>query len=204
MAEYYPNTNIKIAETKEEHEEIRYLFYTKILYYQRKSEFIDGQIVNLEPLELIELEITQNLFSVLSNYIKQNNLGFVGTDKLVIKMLESQNCYQPDICYFKNSKAATFNIDTSLFPPPDLVIEVLSPDSVLRDREQKFKDYAINGIEEYCMIDYETQIIEQYYLNENKEYLLNKKYSLSETLRFLTIENFEIELKEIFKSNSKF
>lgn len=37
--------------------------------------------------------------------------------------------------------------------PPDLIVEVISPDSVRRDREHKFREYETAGVREYWIID---------------------------------------------------
>ena len=52
--------------------------------------------------------------------------------------------------------------DTMIFPPPDLIVEVLSPSTERNDRTIKFQDYAAHGVSEYWIIDADAQVIEQY------------------------------------------
>ena len=48
------------------------------------------------------------------------------------------------------------------FPPPDLVVEVLSESTEKRDRGVKFEDFAAHGVGEYWMIDADKETLEQY------------------------------------------
>lgn len=47
---------------------------------------------------------------------------------------------------------------------PDLVVEIVSPTSVRRDREQKMLAYAYYGIPEYWIVVMELTCLEQYVL----------------------------------------
>jgi Uma2 family endonuclease len=48
--------------------------------------------------------------------------------------------------------------------PPDLAIEVVSPESVARDRQQKFAEYQAAGVREYWIVDPMAQTIELFAL----------------------------------------
>ena len=49
-------------------------------------------------------------------------------------------------------------------PPPDFVVEVLSPSTERHDRNVKFEDYGAHGITEYWIVDPVAQVVEQYAL----------------------------------------
>ncbi|HEV7126530.1 MAG TPA: Uma2 family endonuclease, partial [Ktedonobacterales bacterium] len=59
---------------------------------------------------------------------------------------------------------------THLNGPADLVIEVISPESVKRDREQKFSEYQQAGIPEYWLIDDNNQQADFYQLDAQGAY----------------------------------
>lgn len=52
----------------------------------------------------------------------------------------------------------------------DLVVEVVSPESVERDSVQKFAEYEAAGIREYWLIDYTNQTAIFYQLGEKGQY----------------------------------
>jgi Uma2 family endonuclease len=68
--------------------------------------------------------------------------------------------------------------------PPALVVEVLSPSTVLRDRNTKHSFYRKQGVKYYLIIDSDKKIIEIYKLK-------NKKYELQ-----LYTENFSFYIEE--------
>ncbi|HKG67424.1 MAG TPA: Uma2 family endonuclease [Segetibacter sp.] len=98
--------------------------------------------------------------------------------------------------FFRKEIADTFNDDTMFYPVPDFVVEVLSDNTEKRDRGVKFVDYALNGVKEYWLVNYENQFIEQYLL-EKEVFVLAEKVQHG-TVRCLVLEGLEIPLKAIF------
>ena len=58
---------------------------------------------------------------------------------------------EPDVGFY--ATAHLDRLDGPIAGPPDLAVEVLSPDSVQRDRVQKRVEYAEAGIGEYWIVD---------------------------------------------------
>ena len=56
--------------------------------------------------------------------------------------------------------------------PPDLIIEVVSPESQSRDRREKFLEYQSAGVPEYWIIDPDSRTCEAYALGKNRKYRL--------------------------------
>jgi len=54
----------------------------------------------------------------------------------------------------------------------DMVIEIVSPESVGRDRGEKFVEYEAAGVREYWLIDPDRQQAEFYYLADDERYRL--------------------------------
>ncbi len=57
--------------------------------------------------------------------------------------------------------------------PPSLVVEILSPSTVLRDRNTKYQYYRQQGVKYYLIVDTDKKEIEVYLL-ENKKYFLQE------------------------------
>lgn len=150
----------------EEERDKRKKFYEHISE-QEKAEFINGEIVIHSPAKLRHILASKNLFALLDAYVRKNNLGLVGYEKMLIAL--SRNDYEPDICYFNPAKAQTFSLDQMKFPAPDLVVEVLLPSTEAADRGIKFEDYAAHGVAEYWIVDPEQGFLEQYVLQDNSE-----------------------------------
>ncbi|WP_020603506.1 Uma2 family endonuclease [Spirosoma spitsbergense] len=160
----------KIQAALHKERENRQAFYEDVTD-EFKVEFINGELVMHSPVKKMHNEGTGFLYQLLNVYVRKHKLGFVGIEKIMTAL--TRNDYEPDICYFNRSKADNFDPKQTLFPAPDLVIEVLSDGTAKRDRGVKFDDYQAHGVEEYWIVDTDESFIEQYHLvNGNYQLVL--------------------------------
>lgn len=152
----------------------RLQFYNDITE-QQKAEFINGEVVIHSPVKKADNDVSGLVLNLLSNYVRKHNLGFLGYEKILISL--TRNDYEPDICFFKKEKSQNFEPDKSLFPAPDFVLEVLSKSTESNDRGIKFNDYQNHSVLEYWLIHPTKEYVEQYLLNESKQYELFLKAS---------------------------
>jgi Uma2 family endonuclease len=159
-----------------------------------KAEFINGEVIVHSPVKKRHNEVTGRLYLLMKVFVQKHQLGFVGIEKIMIRLL--RNDYEPDICFFKTEKSKDFTEDQALFPAPDLVVEVLSESTEERDRGIKQEDYEAHQVGEYWLIDPEKQFVEQYQL-------INQKYELifkaqTGILKSVVLDNFEVPIQAIF------
>jgi len=159
-----------------------------------KVEFINGEIFVHSPVKLQHNSATKLLLKLLDTYVSSRDMGFVGFEKLLISL--TRNDYEPDICFFRREKAASFSPHQMRFPAPDFIAELLSESTESRDRGVKFDDYAAHGVAEYWMIDPDEEIVEQYFL-DGDEYRLAYKVG-SGVLTSRVVKGFEIPVAAIF------
>ncbi len=171
----------------------RTAFYDK-LTEQEKAEFINGEMVIHSPVRREHNEVNGQLYHLLDVFVKKHQLGFVGVEKIMISL--TRNDYEPDICFFRKDKADHFQKGQTLFPAPDLVVEVLSSSTAQRDRGIKFTDYEAHGVEEYWIIDVDTFSVEQYHLEKGKYKLISK--STDGNISSFVISNFSIPVQAVF------
>jgi Uma2 family endonuclease len=169
-------------------------YFYNVVTESQKAEFINGDIIVHSPVK-IEHEFTSNSLNVLlRSYVLKNSLSYVGHEKMLISL--SRNDYEPDICFFGNEKSKEFKPGQMKFPPPDFIVEILSPSAEERDRTIKYEDYAFHGIKEYWMVDPEKKIVEKYLLDGDKYKLMIK--SDSGVIASDVIGGFEIPIAAIF------
>ncbi len=179
--------------------EKRLNFYDEVDESQ-KVEFINGEIVVHSPVRLKHNQINGLLHQMINIYVAQNQLGFVGIEKILIAL--TRNDYEPDLCFFGNEKANSFTDEQTIFPAPDFIVEILSPATAERDRGIKFSDYAAHGVAEYWIIDPKEETIEQYFLEEQR-YQLHIKVKEG-TIRSQVISDFEIPIRAVFSPAENF
>lgn len=185
----------RVQRELEEEKKKRQEFYD-LIHEDIKAEFINGEIVMHSPVMNIHSKISIRLSSLLHNYVHSNGLGQVGVEKVMINL--TRNDYEPDIVFFSTEKAKEFEDEQLLFPPPDLIVEILSDSTKKRDRGIKFIDYAAHGVYEYWIVDPAKKILEQYVLR-NGEYTILGTHGIGSKFKAVIIKNFEIELKSIFE-----
>jgi Uma2 family endonuclease len=194
-----PNAAIlaeRLQRALQEEQNKRRHFY-EIIVEDKKMEFINGEIIFQSPAKLRHTIAIKLLLKLLDTFVVKNDLGFVGSEKMLISL--TRNDYEPDVCFFDKSKSVNFLPEQMQFPAPDLAVEVLSPSTEKYDRETKFQDYAAHGIREYWIIDAEHEIIEQYFL-ENEEYELLLK-AKDGTIESVVLPEFKIQIRAVFDEN---
>lgn len=193
-----PNAPIILSEVEEklaEERKKRAAFYDEVTDEQ-KAEFINGEIIIHSPVKKEHNDVSGRLHNLLNVYVKKNKLGYVGIEKVMISL--SRNDYEPDLCFFSKEKSQKFKKGQSLFPSPDLVVEILSKGTAKNDRGIKFDDYQAHRVKEYWIIDPMTKTVEQYRLgSKSNTYELILKASQG-TIECKPITGFIIPIEAIF------
>lgn len=184
----------EIASFVKSEEEKRGHFYSTMTE-QEKVEFINGEVITQSPVIVKHNVVSGNLYSLLKAYVFVNNLGFVGYEKILIKL--TRNDFEPDICFFRKEMADSFSDKTMFFPAPDFVVEVLSKSTEKNDRGVKFEDYAFHGVKEYWIIHPENETVEQYILDEEKVFQLLVKVNEG-NIHCKAIAGFDIPVQALF------
>ncbi len=195
-----PQRFIQLANEKlEEERKKREYFYNEVAEFT-KSEFILGEIIIHSPVKKEHNDVLLNLVTLVNTYVKKNNLGYVGIGKFLISL--GRNDYEPDLCFFGKEKSKEFKEGQSIFPAPDLVVEILSKSTKSNDYGIKFKDYLTHNVTEYWIIDPIKKVIELYRINKNEYELILK--SDTGTLKSEIVKGFEIKINAIFDEKISF
>lgn len=167
-----------------------------------KAEFINGEVIIHSPVKKRHWNVTDLLSRMLSIYGSMNNLGRVGTEKVMISL--TRNDYEPDLVFFSKEKADEFTDDQVLFPAPDFIVEILSKKTASKDKGIKKQDYAAHGVLEYWIIDPIRQELEQYilFLPEDKQYTPAKVFTIDDEIESRAIPGFDIPIRALFEEEA--
>ena len=168
--------------------------FRNLIHENVNAEFINGEIIYHSSAKRRHWRVAANLTTLLVTHVKKNNLGEIGSEKVMIEL--TRNDYEPDIVFFNKEKSSKFTDDQMLFPAPDFIVEIVSPSTEKYDRNEKFIDYAAHGVAEYLIIDPELQTVE-HFLNENGMFRLFQKLHKGQ-LESTVIKGFAVDLKSIF------
>lgn len=186
-----------IAETLAD-ERVRRQKFSESLQDDEKAEFINGDIVRHPPAQFRHSQAVGRLLVLLSAYVDQHDLGFVGGGHVFVRL--TRNDFMPDVSFFKKSRNVGANPMQEYFPPPDFVAEVLSSSTSGRDRGVKLRDYADHEISEYWIVDPENEAVENYVLREqNGEYFYGSGgRHTGGTLTSVAVPGFTIPVRALF------
>lgn len=122
-----------------------------------RAELIEGEILMSPSPKTRHQRIIANTYRALFRAVEQNELGRVLLSPLDVH-LPSGDVVQPDVVVVL--KMNEHIVKDWIRGVPDLLVEVISPDSPERDRFTKRNLYARNGVKEYWLVDDETRSVE--------------------------------------------
>jgi Uma2 family endonuclease len=129
-----------------------------------RYELVDGELVEMPPEAPENSELARFLFVELLKLISFRLIAYKDTEIEVLG--RRARCRLPDLLVHSEESyaalaGATRGTITHEMPPPALVIEIVSPGTANRARDYRYKhtEYAARGINEYWIVDPETQQI---------------------------------------------
>jgi Uma2 family endonuclease len=132
------------------------------------AEWVDGEVVMNSPASRQHQDIGDFLVSVLRAFVEQRDLGAVLSAPFQVK-LDASRGREPDLLFLAQAHLERLK-ENYVDGPPDLVVEIVSPESVVRDRGEKFYEYEAGGVPEYWLVDPTRKWAEFYRLDETGLY----------------------------------
>ncbi len=127
-----------------------------------RYEVIAGELYVTPSPNPIHTRIAFKLAVLLEDFAAEHGLGWVTTAPTDV-LFGPGDYVQPDVIFLRADKAGSVT-DRGIEAAPDLVVEVLSPSTALRDRGLKRQRYGALGVREYWIVDPENRRIESYAL----------------------------------------
>ncbi len=160
-----------------------------------RKEIIEGELYMTPAPSTTHQLILKRIFRILDDYVLQNGLGevlFAPCDVI----FSSINVMQPDILFVSNENLKILT-EKNIQGAPDLLIEILSPNTTDNDRIFKKMVYEKFGVKEYWIVSPDEQAIEIWVLKD-KNFRLGSKQKMDQAIKSQILEGFEIILSLIF------
>ncbi len=137
------------------------------------AEWVDGEVIVFPMAKSVHQVLVYFLAHLLGLHFGVTKQGALRLAPFEMKIPGGRAYREPDILVVKQENMMRLNEDR-LEGPADLVIEIVSNDSVYRDRDEKFKEYEAAGIPEYWIIDPRPSKhrADFFKLDENGKYVL--------------------------------
>lgn len=135
------------------------------------AEWVQGEVIIFRSAATRHQVIVAYLIQLLRTYVEYFHLGQLFAAPYEMKVSPTGNAREPDILFVKTEHQHRIK-EQRVVGVADLVIEVVSPESVKRDNEDKFREYEAAGVPEYWIIDPrpEQQTVEIWVLDKQGHY----------------------------------
>jgi Uma2 family endonuclease len=121
-------------------------------------EIINGKAIMSPSPELFHQQWVGDLFAILRQHVKAHALGKIFVAPIDV-VLDRDNVVQPDLVFVCTANSGLLE-RRGIMGAPDLVVEVISPGSLRRDRYDKRELYARFGVKEFWLADVANHSLE--------------------------------------------
>ena len=133
-----------------------------------KAEYVDGEVIVHSPVSTRHSDAVLFLAGLMRIIVQQHDLGRVLGPELQVRLRPGLRRV-PDLLFVAKERADIIKT-TIIESPPDLIVEIVSPDSVERDWREKYLEYQAAGVGEYWVVDLQYQQMAVYRLSEERRY----------------------------------
>ncbi|MDB5292125.1 MAG: hypothetical protein JWL69_3366 [Phycisphaerales bacterium] len=160
-----------------------------------RLELVDGQIAVGPSVTPRHSRADKQLSFVLLGYIIEQDLGVLLGN--IDAIFGEYDVRRPDLIFFTKERRHLINYDRVIDAPPDLCVEIVSPESALIDRRDKFKQYAAAGVRFYWIVDPQMKTIEAFRLTGGRYRAIGRGQG-SDTVSLPPFPDLEIPLGQIW------
>jgi Uma2 family endonuclease len=133
-----------------------------------KAEYVDGEVIVHSPVSTRHSDVVLFMAGLMRIVAQQHDLGRVLGPELQVRLRPGLRRV-PDLLFVTKERADIIQ-PTLVEGAPDLIVEIVSPDSVERDWRDKYLEYQAAGVGEYWVVDLEYQRMAVYRLDEQGRY----------------------------------
>lgn len=134
-------------------------------------EWVDGEVIPMSPASKKHQRIVRFLVALFQFFVESKQLGEILCAPFQMKLSTRPSGREPDVMFISNERLELLK-NAYLDGPADLAVEVVSPESVARDRGDKFQEYEQGGVREYWLIEPVREQAEFYLLGDDGLYRL--------------------------------
>ena len=142
-------------------------------------------------------KILGNMYNIISTHPQRKAECFVGIAPVDVVFSE-HDVVQPDLLIVCDRTKIT---EANIQGAPDLVIEVLSPSTALKDRREKKALYEKYGVKEYVLVYPLDQYVEHYILQQDGSFGKAQILGPDEKLQLTVMDEVEIPLRKVFEGH---
>jgi Uma2 family endonuclease len=163
---------------------------------ETRYEIIDGELLMTPAPGTRHQDVQRELGVRLASFVMERSAGrmyFAPTDVV----LGDEDVVQPDLLFIRAARVAEVVRADAVHGPPDIVVEILSPGSVRRDRYQKLGLYGRMGVPEFWIVDPANRAVEVLTLGSSG-YEVFSFAAETGAVSSRVLEGFAVSIAEVF------
>jgi len=133
-----------------------------------KAEYVDGEVIVHSPVSTRHSDVVLFLAGLMRVIVQQHDLGRVLGPEVQVRLRPGLRRV-PDLLFVAKEREDIIQ-PTLVEGTPNLIVEIVSPDSVERDWREKYLEYQEAGLGEYWVVDLEYQRLAVYRPDEQGRY----------------------------------
>lgn len=168
-----------------------------------RAELIYGEIYDMSPAPSRKhQELSMTLSVLFGAYLKGKTCRVFAAPFDVRFPGKSQTDYdidtvvQPDISIVCDMKKLD---ERGCVGAPDMIIEIISPESAVRDMREKLNLYEKHNVKEYWIVHPAEKTLMVYLLDKEGKYPRHAVYSSPDKVKVRTVKGLFIDLADLFK-----
>jgi len=159
-------------------------------------ELINGILMRRTAPSLIHHDISRNLEKQLDKFLEQNPIGKFYHAPVDV-YLDDDNGLIPDISFISKERAFLTENKDYIAGVPDLIVEIISPGNIKRDRVEKKELYEKFAVKEFWLVDPQNRTVEVFVMKDDA-FALQAFLEVEGKLTSTVLTGFEMEIKELF------
>lgn len=133
------------------------------------AEWVNGKVIVMSPENVAHKHLVFFLLHLIDGYVTHKNLGTVAGEAVHVRLPGQSSRRSPDLFFVSKARKNLIK-EQYIDGAPDLIVEVVSPESVSRDYREKFREYESAGVHEYWIIDPANETLEAHRLDKHGNY----------------------------------
>lgn len=166
-----------------------------------RYELHEGYPVLMTPASPRHEEVVMNVGTEIRRFLKGGPCRIFGSNLAVYLPFkpDTPQYYLPDISVICDSSKIK---QDGCYGAPDLIVEVLSPNTARNDKFSKYYWYEKSGVREYWIVDWSDWCIEKYVLTDGR-FTREDVYDPDHDLVSTIFPEIKINLHDIFFTNEE-
>ena len=136
----------------------------KIVADGSRYELSRGELVPMTPVGIRHATVVSNLDRMLGGHVKEKGLGIVGPEGGFYLSRNPDTLRAPDVAFISKERLEKAGGIPEKFAdfPPDLAVEVLSPEDTVSAIQKKVEEYLAAGVPLIWVVDPANQKVTVY------------------------------------------